>query len=123
MITPGGEPIIEKLEKIPGMAEAGSSIDEIIEVFGNDVLIQDSVPTAIFMFLSNSDSFEEAIVKAISLGGDTDTIAAMTGAISGAFHGYHSFPSRWTDSLENGDKGRDYVITLGEKLCDLKKKH
>ena len=44
-------------------------------------------PTAIFSFLRNPHSFEGAVRYAISLGGDTDTIGAMTGAISGAYHG------------------------------------
>jgi ADP-ribosylglycohydrolase len=44
-------------------------------------------PTAIFSFLRNPHSFEEAVRYAISSGGDTDTIGAMTGAITGAYHG------------------------------------
>ena len=50
-------------------------------------------PTAIFSFLRNPHSFEEAVRYAMSLGGDTDTIGAMTGAISGAYHGQGPFPS------------------------------
>jgi len=45
-----------------------------------------SVPHAIFCFLESSD-FEDSIRKAISIGGDTDTIAAITGSISEAYYG------------------------------------
>lgn len=45
-----------------------------------------TVPQAIFVFL-NSISFEDSIRKAISIGGDTDTIACMVGAISEAYYG------------------------------------
>lgn len=45
-----------------------------------------SVPQAIFCFLESND-FEDAIRKAISIGGDTDTIAAITGSISEAYYG------------------------------------
>jgi ADP-ribosyl-[dinitrogen reductase] hydrolase len=38
-----------------------------------------------------SQSFAECILKAVNLGGDTDTIAAVTGAISGAIYGFESF--------------------------------
>jgi len=45
-----------------------------------------SVPHAIFCFLESTD-FEDSIRKAISIGGDTDTIAAITGSISEAYYG------------------------------------
>lgn len=47
---------------------------------------KDSVPQAIFCFLESND-FEDAIRKAISIGGDTDTIAAITGSIAEAYYG------------------------------------
>ena len=46
----------------------------------------DSVPQAIFCFFE-SNSFEDAIRKAISIGGDSDTIAAITGSIAEAYYG------------------------------------
>ena len=46
----------------------------------------DSVPQAIYVFLESND-FEDAIRKAISIGGDSDTIASMTGAIAESFYG------------------------------------
>ncbi|MEI3529528.1 MAG: ADP-ribosylglycohydrolase family protein [Bacilli bacterium] len=47
---------------------------------------KDSVPQAIFCFLE-SDDFEDAIRKAISIGGDADTIAAITGSIAENYYG------------------------------------
>ena len=93
----------------------------IIEVFGNDSTALNSVPTAIFCFLSHPLSFEEAVVYAVGLGGDTDTIAAMTGALSGAFHGKQAFPSHWTANLENVGKGRDYIENLARTLWRVRK--
>jgi ADP-ribosylglycohydrolase len=46
----------------------------------------DSVPEAIICFLE-SDSFEDAIRNAVSLGGDADTLASITGSISEAYYG------------------------------------
>ena len=51
-----------------------------------DVTCQGSVPQAIMAFLE-SNSFEDAIRNAISIGGDSDTIAAITGAIAEAYYG------------------------------------
>jgi poly(ADP-ribose) glycohydrolase ARH3 len=83
---------------------------------GNGVEAYNSVPTAIYCFLRNQDSFEDSVLYAISLGGDTDTIAAMTGAISGAYQGVEAIPERWKSNLEKGD----YIEELAEKLWVIK---
>ncbi len=62
------------------------TIDEIRDSYEFDVTCQGSVPQAIQAFLE-SESFEDAIRKAISIGGDSDTIAAITGGIAEAYYG------------------------------------
>ena len=44
-------------------------------------------------------SFEDAIVKAVNLGGDADTVGAITGGLAGAYYGYSSIPERWIQAL------------------------
>lgn len=66
--------------------ELNFTIDDIRDTYMFDVTCQGSVPQAIQAFLE-STSFEDAIRTAISLGGDTDTIGAMTGSIAEAFYG------------------------------------
>ena len=51
-----------------------------------DVRCQGAVPEAIIAFCE-SDGYEDAIRKAVSLGGDSDTIACMAGAIAEAYYG------------------------------------
>lgn len=62
------------------------SIDEIRPSYKWDVTCQGSLPQAIKCFLE-SNSFEDAVRLAVSLGGDSDTQAAMAGAIAEAFYG------------------------------------
>lgn len=62
------------------------SIDEIRPIYAFDVSCQGSVPEAILSFLESTD-FEDAIRNAISIGGDSDTIASMAGAMAEAFYG------------------------------------
>lgn len=45
--------------------------------------------------IRTTTSFEDAIVKAINMGDDADTVAAVTGAIAGALYGVQQIPSRW----------------------------
>jgi poly(ADP-ribose) glycohydrolase ARH3 len=75
----------------------------------------ESVPAAIGAFLL-THSFREAVVLAVNLGGDTDTIGAMAGAVAGAYYGFSQIPQEWLKALENGTKGRDYVIGCVREL-------
>ncbi|MET9258163.1 ADP-ribosylglycohydrolase family protein [Streptomyces sp. NPDC003717] len=49
--------------------------------------------------LRTTSSFEDALRAAVDLGGDTDTVAAVTGGLAGAVHGVTAVPQRWTDAL------------------------
>lgn len=51
--------------------------------------------------LINSNSFSEAILKAVNLGGDTDTVAAVTGGLAGILYGYQAIPKSWIAKLQN----------------------
>ena len=64
----------------------GFTIDEIRPTYRFDASCQGSVPQAIEAFLESED-FEDAIRIAVSLGGDSDTIAAIAGGIAGAYYG------------------------------------
>jgi len=89
---------------------------KIVAELGNGIEAFNSVPTAIFSFLLHHDSFSEAVLYAVSLGGDTDTIGAMTGAISGAYLGIESIPDSWKEKLEN----MPYIEELAEELWSLR---
>ena len=62
------------------------TIDEIRPIYRFDVSCQGSVPPAIVSFLE-SENFEDAIRNAISIGGDSDTIGAITGSVAEAAYG------------------------------------
>ncbi len=54
----------------------------------------DSLVCALSCFFAES-SLEEAVVSAVNLGGDTDTIGAITGGLAGVYCGFESIPDRW----------------------------
>ena len=76
---------------------------------------QQSVCAAVYAAVAHP-AFDEAVSFAVGLGGDTDTVAAMTGAIAGARDGASSIPSRWLEALEDGERGRRYVEALAIRL-------
>lgn len=105
----------EKLDRMKGLLAQPDRARAALEL-GNGIEAFNSVPAAIYSFLVHPDFFTQAVVDAVSLGGDTDTIGAMTGAISGAYLGAEAIPSIWRDKLEN----RLYLTELAEKLWELK---
>ncbi|MFC1582341.1 ADP-ribosylglycohydrolase family protein [Planctomycetota bacterium] len=62
------------------------TVDEIRPRYCFEVSCQETVPEAIIAFL-DSESYEDAVRNAVSLGGDADTLACITGAIAEAFYG------------------------------------
>ena len=86
--------------------------------FGNGLEAHRSVITAICCFAGSPDSYTEVISRAIGQGNDTDTLAAMAGAISGARLGIKAIPSHLVQSLENLAKGRAYILKLADSLYE-----
>ena len=66
--------------------DLSTNLEEIRPGYQFDETCQKTVPPAIIAFLESYD-FEDAIRKTISLGGDADTLAAITGSIAEAFYG------------------------------------
>jgi poly(ADP-ribose) glycohydrolase ARH3 len=108
---------IQQIEELL-VDEDGPPREEVISALGTGVQAHKSVPMAIYCFLRHYRSYREAVTYAVNMGGDTDTIGAMTGALAGALHGVSSVPEDWLNDLENKGKGRDYIIELGEKLFE-----
>jgi len=108
-------PYQEKLKTIIALLEESPTREDIVAKLGTGGSSLESVPTAIYTFLSTR-SFKSAVIYAVSLGGDADTIGAMTGAIAGACYGIEGIPSQWRETVEN----REYIEQLAKKLWEIK---
>lgn len=65
---------------------------------------------AVFWIILNCSSYNESIIGAINLGGDTDTIGAITGSIAGILYGYDNISKRWISKLKNKDYIDEIII-------------
>ncbi|HET6883595.1 MAG TPA: ADP-ribosylglycohydrolase family protein, partial [Pirellulales bacterium] len=97
-------------------AAAAVRAPQELVALGNRIEALHSVPTAIASFALSPESFEMTVSNVIFLGGDTDTLAAMAGALSGAYVGVGRLPGRLVGLLENSPKGRAYLKRLSEQL-------
>ncbi|MFD3916425.1 ADP-ribosylglycohydrolase family protein [Streptomyces sp. NPDC058603] len=69
--------------------------------------------------LRATGGFEDAIRAAIDLGGDTDTVAAVTGGLAGAYYGLDAIPVRWTEPLHVPLPGSGGRVLRLPQLTDL----
>ena len=88
------------------------TVEDIRPSYGFDVSCQGTVPQAIIAFL-DSNSYEDAVRNAISLGGDSDTLACITGGIAEAYYG--SVPPRILNEVKVRLTAELWQIT--EQFC------
>ena len=60
----------------------------------------------------NSNDYNNTVLKAVNLGNDTDTIAAITGGLLGIYYGLDSIKPEWKSQLRK----YDYIVELSEKF-------
>lgn len=82
-----------------------------LDVRGPSARASESVPTAFAAFLSAS-TFLEAVEGAVRVGGDTDSVAAMAGAMAGSFFGLASIPEDLVRRLERREEIRRLELGL-----------
>jgi ADP-ribosylglycohydrolase len=98
----------------PSVAEAAEAIYSLV---GTSLATQESVPAAFAVLSAVPEDPWEACLLAASLGGDTDTIAAMAGAIGGAAHGLSAFPPHAVAVIDAQGLG---LADLADSLLELR---
>ncbi|MGP4017135.1 ADP-ribosylglycohydrolase family protein [Saccharopolyspora sp. 5N708] len=85
------------------------------EALGNDVRATHSVPLALWAFLAHAERPVDVVRQCIRAGGDTDTIASMAAALTGALRGAADWPQSWLRRVE----GLTRLHDLGDRLARL----
>ena len=111
---------LKALNKIEEMLSQRKKLvaQEVVRSLGNGVEAHFSVPSACYVAITYSPDFCDAVRAAIFLGGDTDTIAGMVGAIVGAHVGEKGLPAEWIVQLEEGPRGRSFAKGLADRLFE-----
>lgn len=76
--------------------------------------VLDSLVAAIWCF-SITDNYKDCVLTAVNLGNDTDTIAALAGALAGLHYGYDAIPKEWIDNLA----AKDEIETICKKFAQI----
>ena len=70
-----------------------------------------TLEAVIWCFL-NSSNYADAVLKAVNLGGDTDTIAALTGGLAGVYYGYDNIPGEWLKQIVRGNDIENLISNI-----------
>lgn len=81
--------------------------------------IYHSAPVAIFAWLRHAGDYRAAIEGIVAAGGDTDSVAAMAGALVGATAGEAGIPAEWVAGVRDWPRGTGVVRALGDGLARL----
>lgn len=83
-----------------------------ISNIGNSGYCVDTFAAALFWFLRTEGRFDSMIIGAANSGGDSDAIAAMAGAMFGAWFGLEAIPEKWLEKLENCEEIRQLATNI-----------
>ncbi|QDS99219.1 ADP-ribosylglycohydrolase family protein [Adhaeretor mobilis] len=89
--------------------------------------VNHSVPAALYCWADSPNDFRRCVENAVLLGGDTDSVAAIAGAICGANVGSENLPPDWLISLAEWPRSKSWMRQLAEalsneaKVCELPK--
>ncbi|MCL2509871.1 MAG: ADP-ribosylglycohydrolase family protein [Methanomassiliicoccaceae archaeon] len=79
--------------------------------------VLDTLEAAIWCLL-NTGSYEECVLKAVNLGEDTDTVAAVAGGLAGLYYGYDAIPQKWVDQIVRADYIKELCGRFAASLSD-----
>lgn len=104
-----GDTSREVLSRLRGVAGEPKADDEL----PNGGYVVDTLEAALTVAL-DAETFEEAVVRAVNLGGDTDTTGAVAGAVAGARFGATEVPDRWLEHIDEEEELRGLARRLNE---------
>lgn len=113
-------------DKIKKYYEGNEELTHFNRIFNDDLDDVDTIKSSGYVIstfesviycLKTTDNFKDAVLKAVNLGGDTDTVGAICGGLAGIFYGFESIPIDWINTIPKINQ----VFELCEKFeayCD-----
>ena len=119
--TPPGPSIVSRIEIAVEQALRARSLEDALRrieaTVGNSVLMVQSVPAAVGVFVAAGGDPVETAVGGTNIGNDSDTIAAMAGAMAGALSGSAAVPDRYWKVIEKANP--EDISGMAKKLSDI----
>lgn len=91
----------ENLQRAGELLDSGATPEKALEILGTSGYVVETVASAVFCFLYSPDDFYKTVVNAVEGGVDSDTTAAVAGAVSGSYNGIKGLPEDWLKGVED----------------------
>ena len=118
-----GQELIELVLKAAESVDRGDTTDEFAATIGlSDGVtgyVNHSVPIALHAWFLHPNDYRTAVLGAIRCGGDTDTVAAIAGAIIGAGVGRDGIPNEWLNTFFEWPRTISWIDNLGRRLAEV----
>ena len=102
---------VEKLREVPDVLNCEPY--DAFAVLGEGWIAEEAVAGALYCFWRSPDDYRDTVLTGANTNGDSDSIACIAGAISGAYNGISAIPSRWREEVEKADLLED----VARRLC------
>lgn len=95
-------------DKIKEHYNDSNELNHFIRIFNDDLNDESTISSkgyvistfeSVIYSLKTTDNFKDAVLKAVNLGEDTDTVGAICGGLAGIYYGYDSIPMYWIESI------------------------
>ncbi|GAB4228972.1 MAG: hypothetical protein OHK0028_02880 [Deltaproteobacteria bacterium] len=110
--------------ELPALLLRRASVREMQESLGNGTSAQEGIPFALGCFLRSPGEYSEAVLPAVRQGGDSRAVAAITGALCGAYVGESAIPAAFLERLPGRKELEEaadglYALARREGGCDV----
>lgn len=80
--------------------------------------VVDTIEAAVWSLIT-TDSYDTAVLKAVNLGDDTDTVGEVAGGLAGLYYGYENIPDAWLEAIQCREWIHELILEMsGEGQCD-----
>ena len=125
--TSPGEQVLETADKVAGLDQDMAAmlrwVTQMVHLNPEEALFEigtssdaiEAIPAATYCFLKYSRQYQNAVLAAVNAGDASDSIAALTGSMVGAYSGIDAIPKHWQLEVENPD----VLVGIAESLAAL----
>jgi ADP-ribosyl-[dinitrogen reductase] hydrolase len=107
--------VTRNLQRARKLLDADVLAADALATLGTTGYVVHTVASAFYCFVRTPDNFKQSVIEAVMAGHDTDTTAAVGGALSGAYNGLQGIPRCWLEQSED----RKHIGELARQICAL----